>query len=123
MPFTFNAVKLCVVTIREKAWTHAKDICRVLEYKKGRERDVSKKHVSIKKKKEHKHELEERAAEAHPLEWPKISQPDEHYQCVRDVRGTSFYFQVNSQRQNTSEDIDTMCCFFIFDSNVTCDGN
>ena len=31
MPFTFNAVELCVVTINEKPWTRAREVCRVLE--------------------------------------------------------------------------------------------
>ena len=34
MPFTFNAVELCVVTINEKPWTHARVVCRALEYNK-----------------------------------------------------------------------------------------
>ena len=51
MPFTFNSVKLCIVTIKEKAWKRAKEVSRALEYKKGRAIDVSKKHVSIEKKK------------------------------------------------------------------------
>ena len=34
MPFSFNAVKLCVVTINEKPWARAREVCRVLEYKK-----------------------------------------------------------------------------------------
>ena len=55
MPFTFNAVQLCVVTINEKPWTRAREVCRALEYQKGRERDVLKKHVSIESK-QHKHE-------------------------------------------------------------------
>ena len=42
MPFVFNAVELCIVTINEKPWTRAKDTCRGLEYKKGRARDVLK---------------------------------------------------------------------------------
>ena len=67
MPFTFNAVELCVVTINEKPWRRAKEVCRALEYKKRRARDVLKKHVSIEKK-QHKHKLEGRAAAAHPLE-------------------------------------------------------
>ena len=49
MPFTFNAVELCVVTINEKPWRRAKEVCRALEYKKRRARDVLKKHVSIEK--------------------------------------------------------------------------
>ena len=43
-------MKLCIVTIKEKAWTRAKEVCKALEYKKGRAIDVSKKHVSIEKK-------------------------------------------------------------------------
>ena len=34
IPFTFNAVGLCVVTINEKPWTPAQKVCRVLEYNK-----------------------------------------------------------------------------------------
>ena len=34
IPFTFNAVELCVVIINEKSWTHAKEVCRTLEYNK-----------------------------------------------------------------------------------------
>ena len=34
MPFTFNAVKLCVVTINDKPWTCTKRVCRALEYGK-----------------------------------------------------------------------------------------
>ena len=67
MPLTFNAVDLCVVTINEKPWTCAKEVCRALEYKKGRTRDVLKKHVSIENK-QHKHELEGCTAAVHPLE-------------------------------------------------------
>ena len=35
MPFTFNAVELCVVTINEKSWTHAKEVRRAVEYGKA----------------------------------------------------------------------------------------
>ena len=34
MPFSFNAVELCVVTINEKPWTRAKEVFRALEYNK-----------------------------------------------------------------------------------------
>ena len=67
MPFGFNAVKLCVVTINEKPWTRAKEACMTLEYKKGRTRDVLKKHVSTDNK-QHKHELEGRPVGACLLE-------------------------------------------------------
>ena len=35
MPFTFNAVELCVVTTNEKPWTRAMEVCRALEYGKA----------------------------------------------------------------------------------------
>ena len=78
MPFVFNAVKLCVVIINEKPWTRAKEACMALKYKKGRTRDVLKKHVSIENK-QHKNELEGRAATARFLEWSKKSQPNDYY--------------------------------------------
>ena len=31
MPFTFNAVELCVATINEKTWTRAKEVCKALQ--------------------------------------------------------------------------------------------
>ena len=35
MPFTFNAVELCVVTINEKTWERAREVCKALEYGKA----------------------------------------------------------------------------------------
>ena len=35
MPFTFNVVELCVVTISERSWTRAREVCRALEYGKA----------------------------------------------------------------------------------------
>ena len=35
MPFSFNKVELCVVTINEKPWTRARELHRVLEYGKA----------------------------------------------------------------------------------------
>ena len=35
MPFTFNAVELCMVTTNERPWTSAKEVCRALKYGKA----------------------------------------------------------------------------------------
>ena len=32
MPFSFNAVKLCIMIINEKPWAGAKEVCSALEY-------------------------------------------------------------------------------------------
>ena len=34
MPFAFNAVILCIVTINEKPWTRAKEVCKALQFNK-----------------------------------------------------------------------------------------
>ena len=34
MPFAFNAVELYVVTINEKPWTRAREVCKALEHNK-----------------------------------------------------------------------------------------
>ena len=34
MPFTFNAVELCVVAVNGKPWTRAREVCKALEYNK-----------------------------------------------------------------------------------------
>ena len=63
-------IDLCVMNINERPWICAKEVYRALEYKKGRARDVLKKHVSIENK-QHKHELEGRSSATHHFEWPK----------------------------------------------------
>ena len=32
MPFTFNAVELCFVTINENPWIRVREVCSALEY-------------------------------------------------------------------------------------------
>ena len=66
MPFAFNAVELYVVTINGKPWARAKEVCKALEYKKGRARDVLKKHVSVENK-QHKNVLQNRAIAARSM--------------------------------------------------------
>ena len=47
MPFTFNAVELCVLTINKKPRTRTMDLCRALKYGKvTKATHVIKAHVS-----------------------------------------------------------------------------
>ena len=108
MPLTFNAVDLCVMTINEKPWTRAKKACRPLEYKKGMVRGALKKHVSIENK-QHKHELERHAAAAHPLEWPKNSQPDDYY-----INEEGIYELVFGSQQPKAKAFRKYCCSVLF---------
>ena len=108
MPFAFNAVELYVVAINEKPWTCVKEICRALEYQKGRVRDVSKKHVSIENQ-QHKHDLKGRAAEAASFEWPKNSQPNEYY-----ISEDGMYELVFGSQQPKTKEFRKHCCNVMF---------
>ena len=35
IPFAFNAVELCVVTINGKTWTRAREVCKAIKYGKA----------------------------------------------------------------------------------------
>ena len=54
MPFSFNAVELCVVTINEKPWTRAREVCRALEYGKTTKAADILKHLCGRKNYAHK---------------------------------------------------------------------
>ena len=79
-----------------------------LEYKKGRTRDVLKKHVSIENK-QHKYELEGRAATVRPLEWPKKSQPDDYY-----ISEEGMYELLFSSQQPKAKDFRKHCFNVLF---------
>ena len=109
IPFVFNGVDFCVVTINEKSWTRSKQTCSALEYRKGRARDVLKRHVSIENK-QHKHELEGRAAAANLLEWPNgLSQPDDYY-----INEEGMYELVFSIQQPKAKHFRKLCCNVLF---------
>ena len=108
MPFIFNAVKLCVVTIIGKLWTRAKEVCRALEYQKGRTRCVLKKYVSIENK-QPKHELKGSAAAAPALEWPKNSHTDKYY-----ISEEGMYELVFGSQQPKAKEFKKHCCNVMF---------
>ena len=54
MPFTFNAVELCVLTINEKHWTRAREVYRALEYGKTTKATDIVKHLCSRENYTHK---------------------------------------------------------------------
>ena len=54
MPFTFNAMELCVVTINKKPWTHAREMYWVLEYGNATKAADIVKHLCSREKYAHK---------------------------------------------------------------------
>ena len=75
MPFSFNAVELCVVTINEKPWTRAREVRRSLEYdaKTSKTANIIKVHV-IPENYAQKYQMSSVHAACTPINWPKDSQ-------------------------------------------------
>ena len=71
MPFAFNAVKLCVVTINEKPLTRAREVCRALEYNK-KTADIVKSFRS-RENYSQKYLMSGFTAAGKPVDWPKDS--------------------------------------------------
>ena len=77
MPFAFHAAEFCVVTINEKPWTRAREVCRALEYHK-KTTDIIKDHCS-KKNYAKKCQMSGFSVEEKPVNWPKDSQKFDIY--------------------------------------------
>ena len=69
MAFSFNAVELYVVTINEKPWTRAREVCRALKYNK-KTADIVKAFCS-KENYAQKYQMISVIAAAKPVVWPK----------------------------------------------------
>ena len=79
MPFIFSAVELCVVTINEKPWTRAKEVCKALEYSKASKTEDIVKRLCSQENFTHKCQLIGFVSETKPVNWPKDSQKYDIY--------------------------------------------
>ena len=100
MPFIFNAVELCVVTINEKPWTQARDICKAA--------DVVR-HIGGKTNYAHKWQLTGFVSETKPVDWPKDSQQYDIY-----INDKGMYEIVFSSQQLQAKDFKKHCCNVLF---------
>ena len=79
MPLTFNAVKLCDVTINEKTWACANEVRRALEYGKATNTADIVKCLCTRENYAHKCQLRSVHAGCTPINSPKDSRKDEYY--------------------------------------------
>ena len=77
MSFIFNAVELCVVTINEKPWTRATEVCKALEYNK-KTADIVKTFCS-RENYVQKYQMSGFTTAEKPADWPKDSQKYDIY--------------------------------------------
>ena len=109
MPFSFNVVGLCVVTINEKPWTRAKEACRALEYGKAtKTTHVIKAHVSPENYAQ-KYQMSRVHAAATPINWPKASQKYDIY-----IREEGMYELIFGSQQPKAKDFRKHCCNVMF---------
>ena len=78
-PFTYNAVDLRVVTINEKPWTRAREVCNALEYGKATKAAYMVRDLCSKANFVHKWRLAGFVSETKPVDWPKDSQKYDIY--------------------------------------------
>ena len=79
IPFSFNAVELCLVTINEKPWTHVREDHWVLEYGKATKAADIVKQLCNRENYAHKYELREFVSETNFVDWSKDSRKDDYY--------------------------------------------
>ena len=109
MSFTFNAVVLCVVSINEKLWTCAREVCRALEYGKATKSADIVEHLCSKESYAQNCQLIEFVAETKPVNWPKDSLKYDIYISVEGI-----YELVFSSQQPTVKNFRKHCCNVMF---------
>ena len=116
MPFVFNAVELCVVTINEKPWTRAGELCKALQYGKATKATDVVRHLCSKTNYSHKWQLTVFFSEMKPVGWRKDSQKYDIYINEEGVYEIVFSSQ-QPKAKNSSENTAAMCCFLIFENS------
>ena len=107
MPFSFNAVELCVVIINERPWICAKEVCKVLRYEKAARWVV--RHHCTKENIQHKHQLAAVTTAVTTVNWPKDSQKLYVY-----INEEGMYELLFSCQQPKTKDFRRHCCNVIF---------
>ena len=106
MSFTFNAVELCVVTLNDKPWTYAKDVCKALKYNKAtKTADIVKHQENY----AHKCQLTEFVSATNLMDWPYNSRKDDYY-----INEEGMYDLLFSSQQPKAKNFRKHCCNVMF---------
>ena len=105
MPFVFNIVELCVVTINEKPWTRARKVCKVLDYVKPTKVTDVLRHLCSKTNYGHKWQLTRPVSETKPADWPIDPQKYDIYTNEEAIHEIVF-----SSQQPKAKDFRRHCC-------------
>ena len=106
MPFSFNAVELCVVTINEKPWIHAREVRKALEYGKATKAADIVKHLCSR---ENYGRLMELISETNFIDWLEDSRKDDYY-----TNEEGMYDLLFSSQQPKAKAFRKHCCNVVF---------
>ena len=109
MPLSFNAVELCVVTIKEKPWTRAREVYGALEYGKTTKAADIVKHLCSRENYVHKWQLTEFVSEMNFMDSPKNSRTDDYY-----INEEAMYELIFGSQQSNTKNVRKHCCNVVF---------
>ena len=105
--FTFNDIKLFTITINDKPWTRAKEVCRSLSYARNTPNVISD-HVSPENR-AYKYQLVNLTATGKSVKWPIDSRKDEYY-----INEEGMYELAFTSQQKEAKDFRKYCCNTLF---------
>ena len=109
MPFVFNAVELCVVTISEKALARAMEVRKALEYCKATKTADVVKELCSRENYAHKWQLTGFISKTKPVDWPKDSQKYDIY-----INEEGIYELAFGSQQPNAKNFRKHCCNVMF---------
>ena len=107
VPFTFNSIKLFTITINDKPWTRAKEICQSLNYARNTPNVISD-HVSPENR-VYKYQLVNLPAAGKSVKWPTDSRKDEYY-----INEQGMYELAFTSQQKEAKEFRKYCCNTLF---------
>ena len=107
VPFTFNDTKLFTITINDKPWTRAKEVCRSLNYARNTPNVISD-HVSPENR-AYKYQLVNLTTAVKSVKWPTDSRKDEYY-----INEEGMYELAFTSQQKEAKDFRKYCCNTLF---------
>ena len=109
MPFIFNAVELCVLTLNDKPWTRAKEACKALKYGKTTKTAGIVNHLCSQEYYAHKCQLTEFTFATNLMDRPKDSRKDDYY-----ISEEGMYELLFSSQQSKAKNFINHCCNVMF---------
>ena len=107
MPFTFNTVDLHVMTVNDKPWTHAREVCKAPKYNK-KTANIVKNHCS-KGNYAQKCQLNKVPTAGTTVNWSKDSRKDDYY-----ISEEGMYKLIFGSQRSKAKNFRKHCCNVMF---------